>query len=307
MAPELTLAAAYESCRQLNARHGRTYYLATLLLPAHKRPAVHALYAFARYADEIVDDQRTGDRSTELEAWGTRVMAELRSGTATDPIGRAVADTVRTWDIPLSLFEAFLASMQLDLTVTRYPTYADLERYMWGSAAVIGLQMLPVLESVGPAEQAAPYAVALGQAFQLTNFLRDIGEDLGRGRVYLPEQDLADHGVTVDDLATGTVHGPVRRLLAFEIRRTRALYRRAEPGIGLLHPTSRDCVRTALRLYGGILDEIERADYDILRRRVSVGRARRLGVAGPGLARATLARRITAPRPGGRARPRWTG
>ena len=295
MALEPALAASYETCRRLNARHGRTYYLATLLLPPAKRPAVHALYGFARYADEIVDQLGhtvTADqRATELRRWGDRILADIRTGGSTDPVGRAVVDTMARWDIPVVLFEDFLASMRMDLTVTRYPTYADLERYMWGSASVIGLQMLPVLEPTVPAEEAAPYAVALGQAFQLTNFLRDIGEDLDRGRIYLPEQDLAAHGVTVQALRDRRVDGAFRRLMADQIERTRGLYRSAEPGIALLHPTSRDCVRTAWRLYGAILDEIERAGYDVFTRRIRVGRVRRLRLAGPGLARAGWARR----------------
>lgn len=295
MALEPALAASYETCRRLNARHGRTYYLATLLLPAAKRPAVHALYGFARYADEIVDQLGStvtpDQRAAELQRWGDRILADIRNGASTDPVGRAVVDTMARWDIPVALLEDFLASMRMDLTVTRYPTYADLERYMWGSASVIGLQMLPVLEPTVPVEEAAPYAVALGQAFQLTNFLRDIGEDLDRGRIYLPEQELAAHGVTVQALRDQRVDGPFRRLMAAQIDRTRGLYRSAELGIALLHPTSRDCVRTAWRLYGAILDEIERAGYDVFTRRVRVGRARRLGVAGPGLARAGWARR----------------
>jgi phytoene synthase len=164
-------------------------------------------------------------------------------------------------------------------------------RYMWGSAAAIGLQMLPILEPVGDAAVAEPYAVDLGVAFQLSNFIRDVGEDLRRGRVYLPMSDLAHFGVDRDRLARGVVDGPIRRLLAYEIARTRELYRSAEPGIRLLHPTSRDCIRTALRLYRGILDEVERADYRVLDRRVSVGPARRLAVLLPGLARAWSARR----------------
>jgi len=298
VATDLTLAASYDTCRRLNARHGRSYYLATLLLPPRKRPAVHALYAFARYADEIVDDERTVDRAAELSDWGTRFLTDVRSGASTDPVGRAVIDTIRRWDIPPSLFEDFLASMRLDLTVTSYPTYGDLERYMWGSAAVIGLQMLPVLEPMVPDDEAAPYAIALGQAFQLTNFLRDIREDLGRGRVYLPQEDLAAYGVTIDELTACRLSGAIRRLLAFEIERTRTLYRRAEPGIGLLHPTSRVCVRTALRLYEGILDEIERADYDVFRARATVSLPRRLAVVGPGLVRARLTRRRELPTDG---------
>jgi phytoene synthase len=293
VAVDPALASSYETCRRLNARYGRTYYLATLLLPAHKRPAVHALYAFARCADEIVDAERSGasaaERAADLDSWSARLLTDLRSGDSTDPVGRAVVDTIRRWGIPVSLFEDFLASMRMDLTVTRYPAYADLEAYMWGSAAVVGLQMLPVLEPLVPTEDAAPYAVALGQAFQLTNFLRDVGEDLHRGRVYLPEEELAAYGATIR--AEGGVDGPFRRLMAFQIDRARALYRCAEPGIGLLHPTSRDCVRTALRLYEGILDEIEAADYDVFGRRATVSRSRRLVVAGPGLVRAVRARR----------------
>jgi 15-cis-phytoene synthase len=291
------LRRSYEACRRLNARHGRTYYLATLLLPPAKRPYVHALYGFARYADEIVDDldsTLTDEQKADwLVGWGSRFLAEVRAGGSDHAISRAVVDTVRRWEIPLGLFDDFLASMRMDLTVTDYPTYDDLMKYVWGSAAVIGLQMVPVLEPLVPRELAEPYAVDLGVAFQLSNFIRDVGEDLRRGRVYLPGEDLEHFGVDRERLARGVVDGPVRRLLAYEIARTRELYRAAEPGIRLLHPTSRDCIRTAFRLYGGILDEVERADYQVLAlaRRVSVGPRRRLTVAVPGLIRAYTARR----------------
>jgi phytoene synthase len=292
------LRRSYERCRRLNATHGRTYYLATLLLPPAKRPYVHALYGFARYADEIVDDlgsTRTDEQKADwLLDWGGRFLDAVRSGGSEHPehpVSRAVVDTVRRWDIPLELFEDFLASMRMDLTVSGYPTYADLMTYVRGSAAAIGLQMVPVLEPTVPREIAEPYAVDLGIAFQLSNFIRDVGEDLRRGRVYLPGEDLALFGVDRERLARGVVDGPVRRLLAFEIARTRELYRTAAPGVRLLDPTSRDCIRTAIRLYGGILDEVERADYQVLDRRVAVGAARRVRVAVPGLARAYAARR----------------
>ena len=289
------LRASYERCRQLNAAHGRTYYLATLLLPPAKRPYVHALYGFARYADEIVDDLGSTlsapAKADWLVGWGEQFLAGVRAGGSDHPISRAVVDTVRRWDIPLSLFEDFLSSMRMDLTVTGYRTYQDLMGYVWGSAAVIGLQMLPVLEPTVPRAVVAPYAVDLGVAFQLSNFIRDVGEDLRRGRVYLPGEDLDLFGVERERLARGVVDGRVRRLLAFEIARARELYRAAEPGVRLLHPTSRDCISTAIRLYGGILDEVERADYRVLDRRVAVGPARRARVAVPGLARAYAARR----------------
>lgn len=289
------LRASYEECRRLNARHGKTYYLATLLLPAWKRPAVHALYGFARYADEIVDDLGStlsdAEKAHWLVGWGEQFLRDVEQGGSDHPVSRAVVDTVRRFDIDLSLFEDFLASMRMDLTVTSYDTYDDLMGYVWGSAAVIGLQMLPVLEPVVPREVAAPYAVDLGVAFQMSNFIRDVGEDLLRGRVYLPLSELAAFGVDRERLERGVVDGPVRRALAFQVERTRETYRTAAQGIRLVHPTSRPCLETALRLYGGILDEVVAADYQVLDRRVSVPAARRAAVAVPGLFRARRARR----------------
>jgi len=284
------LRAAYDECRRLNARHGRTYYLATLLLPAHKRPAVHALYAFARHADDIVDE--SGLSATRARSRLEELERALHSDTGGPALLIAVRDTVRGWQLPRELFDAFFTSMRMDLDIAEYATWEDLCVYMHGSAAVIGLQMLPILEPMpGMADVAAPYAADLGRAFQLTNFIRDVGEDIQRGRIYLPKEDLAAFGVAPDDLAHGVVDAATRRLLAFEVQRARELFRRAQPGIRLLHPTSRDCIRTALTLYRGILDEVERADYGVLDRRVRVGTARRGSVAVPGLVRAWRARR----------------
>jgi phytoene synthase len=285
------LRAAFEECRRLHAEHGKTYYLATLLLPPEKRPYVWALYGFARYADEFVDSLTEPDPQ-QLVAWGAAFLDALASGTATDPVGAAMLFTMRRWAIPRAHVEAFLDSMQLDITVTEYPVYADLERYMYGSAAVIGLQMLPILEPV--AAEAGARARTLGEAFQMSNFIRDVGEDLKRGRIYLPMEDLATFGVTRETLERGVVTSAVRELLKFEIERTRRLYAFAEPGIDMLHPTSRDCVRTAFVLYGGILDAVETAHYQVLTQRVSVPLPDRLKVALPGLRRARAARRDAA-------------
>ena len=289
------LRESYEACRRLNASHGKTYYLATLLLPSWKRPYVHALYGFARYADEIVDDLAStltdAEKADWLVGWGEQFLRDVEAGGSDHEISRAVVDTVRRWDIPIAYVEAFLASMRMDLTVTDYATYDDLMTYVYGSAAVIGLQMVPVLEPLVPRQVADPYAADLGIAFQLSNFLRDVGEDLQRGRVYLPLEDLEVFGVTREHLEHGVVDGPVRRLMAFEVARTREIYRTASHGVRLLHPTSRPCIETALALYGGILDEIEKADYQVLGQRVSVGKGRRAAVALPGLGRAWVARR----------------
>ena len=286
------LRASYAACRRLNQAHGRTYFLATLLLPPAKRPHVHALYGFARVADEIVDDlawtATPTERADRLVRWGERFRSDVERGASDHPILRAVVDTVRRWAIPLDHFDGFLASMRMDLTVTEYKTFDDLLDYMDGSAAVIGCEMLPILEPLS--DTAYAYARDLGIAFQLTNFIRDVGEDLRRGRIYLPLEDLAAFDLDRDDLLAGVVDGRVRRLLAFEIARTRELYRSAEPGIALLHATSRPCIRTAYRLYAGILDAVESADYGVLDRRVSVGLRRRATVALPAMLRARAAR-----------------
>jgi 15-cis-phytoene synthase len=284
MMPEpRTLGAAYERCRQLHARHGRTYYLATLLLPRWKRRHVHALYGFARYADEIVDDLgSTLDRAGQaaaLDAFRRRFLAGLQGAPVDDPVLPAVLHTVRAFDLEVGDFEQFLASMAMDLRVDGYRSYQELCGYMEGSAAVIGTMMAPILESTDP-PAAREHARQLGLAFQLTNFIRDVSEDYRRGRVYLPAEDLERFGVARQDLAGDRASPAVAELLAFEVARARAHYRAAEPGIALLAPSSRPCVRVAFDLYGGILTEVERAGYQVLGRRVRVPRSRRVGVAG---------------------------
>jgi 15-cis-phytoene synthase len=286
------LRASYERCRELNAAHGKTYYLATLLLPAAKRPYVHALYGFARYADEIVDDLDStltpSQKAQWLDEWSSKF---LKGDHENDPVLPAIHDTIRRWELPKEHFEAFLDSMAMDLEVTEYQTFDDLMTYVYGSAAVIGLQMVPVLEPAeGMNETAAAYAQDLGVAFQLANFIRDVGEDLRRGRIYLPMEDLDHFGVTRQHLERGVVDGKVRRVLQYEIARTREIFRNARPGVRLLHPTSRDCIITATKLYGGILDEVEKADYRVLDRKVAVPLTKRLRVAVPGLVRARAAR-----------------
>ena len=293
------LRAAYERCRQLNARHGRTYYLATKLLPRAQRPAVHALYGLARWADDIVDETPAGTSPAQVAARLERAAGDLAAGLAAgrsdDPLLAAVVDTAARYQIAPSLFGDFFASMRMDLTVTDYPDRAALDRYVHGSAEVIGLQVLPVLGTVVPPATAAPRAAALGRAFQLTNFLRDVAEDLDRGRVYLPADELAAFGVDRERLQwcrDRRVTDPrVKAALADQHARTRAVYAFAEGGVAMLAPASRPCVATALSLYARILDEIEAADFAVFTRRATVGQARRIAVAGPALARALWARR----------------
>jgi phytoene synthase len=273
------LNAAYERCRELHRRHGRTYYLATRLLPAWKRRHVHALYGFTRYADEIVDrtdDLPPSQRAARLTRWSSHFMAGLRGEPVDDPLLPAVLHTIAVFDLDVDDFDKFLRSMAMDITVTRYATYDDLLDYMEGSAAVIGTMMLPILGSSDPVAAREP-ARQLGFAFQLTNFIRDVAEDLDRGRIYLPLADLAEFGVTPSDFA---IRSPkIKNLIAYEVSRAREHYAAAAAGIPMLEPASQACMRTAYALYGGILDEVEAAGYDVFARRATVPNRRRAAVA----------------------------
>jgi 15-cis-phytoene synthase len=206
---------------------------------------------------------------------------------------------MRAFDLDVTDFERFLEAMAMDLTVDGYGTYQDLLGYMEGSAAAIGTMMTPILEA-DDLTRAREHARQLGFAFQLTNFIRDVAEDLRRGRVYLPEADLERFGVARHDLAAEQATSAVQELLAFEVERARAHYQAAAPGIQLLAPSSQPCIRAAVTLYGGILDEVERAGYQVLRGRVRVPRRRQLA-GRPGR------RPGRAPGHRGQARPAMTG
>jgi 15-cis-phytoene synthase len=276
------LRASYEECKRLNALHGKTYYLATLLLPKAKRPFVHALYGFARYADEIVDDLASElsveEKAKVLSKWGNGVLADLKKGTSQDAVGRALIDTVNRFDIPHQHFEAFLHSMTMDLTVQEYESYEDLLEYVYGSAAVIGLEMVPIL---GPLhEDAFEAAKKLGIAFQLANFIRDVDEDLDRGRVYLPLKELGQFGVTREMLEERVLTPEIIEALKFQIARVRQLQAEAAPGIAMLEASSRPCIEAASTLYCGIVDEVEKIGYDIFNQRAKTSTSRRIRVAG---------------------------
>jgi phytoene synthase len=282
------LAEAYARSQAINRAHGRSYYLATRLLPAVKRPHVHALYGFTRYADDIVDTVGPEDgpliRQQRLDDWGSAFLAGLAGAPVSDPLLPAVLNTVATYDLDLEDFDKFLRSMAMDLKVTSYRTYDDLLGYMEGSAAVIGTMMLPILGLSAGADPvvARRSARQLGLAFQLTNFIRDVGEDLERGRIYLPEEDLDRFGVTPQRLALDTARGrstqPVLELIRHECGRAVAHYQAALPGLAMLEPRSRICIRAAFGLYGGILDEVGRRGYEVLAGRVRVPRRRKAGI-----------------------------
>ena len=289
---DAALQASYAECKRLNSLHGKTYYLATLLLPERKRPYVHALYGFARYADEIVDDLASTlspqEKADVLRTWSSGVLADLKSGRSSDHIGRALVDTVQTFNIPHQHFVDFLHSMEMDLTITQYQTFNDLHEYVYGSAAVIGLEMVPILGYSD--ERAFDAAQKLGIAFQLANFIRDVAEDLDRGRVYLPLQELADYGVNREVLEKRELTTEIIAALKFQIARVRSLQAEANEGIKYLDKESRPCIRAASELYCGIVDEVEAIGYDIFNKRAKTSTARRAKVAGIAYVQAIAAR-----------------
>jgi 15-cis-phytoene synthase len=278
------LVEGYRQCARLTWRHGTTYFWGAALLPAERRRHVHAVYALCRLADDIVDLPEPGDRprsanggaaGQRLEAFADGFRTALRERgsqdfgerlrPAEDPVLAAVVHTVITCGIEVECFDRFFSAMAMDLTTSQYETWEDLCGYMEGSAAVIGEMMLPILGPTSPAAKAP--ARTLGLAFQLTNFLRDVDEDLDRGRVYLPQADLRRFGV---DLAERRVTPQWRALMAYQIERNRALYRFADSGITMLPARSARCVGAARVLYSRILDRIEAAGYDVFNGRIRV-------------------------------------
>ena len=274
----VTLDESYEVCRLLNKKSGTTYYWSTNILPRIKRHHVHALYGFCRYADDIVDDlgstATVDERAAALKGFGDQFFIDLASGHSNHPVLKAVVHTVKAFEIDPDCITRFLRSMTMDLTVSTYESYADLEFYMDGSAAVIGEMMLPILE---PRDLAVstPHARDLGNAFQLTNFLRDVAEVLDRNRVYIPQVDLRRFGA---DPWRKTVDGPWHELMRFEIARCRDLYASADIGTAMLPPTSRRCIQAARDLYSGILEKIEEANNDVFTTRVRVTTTRKLAM-----------------------------
>ena len=276
----LSLAESYELCRQVQKAHSRTYYFSTRLFPEEIRPRVHALYAFMRYADEIVDsphDLPLQAQLSALEAFQAETLAAIAGERVPNPVLRAYADTVRSCEIEPASIVAFMESMKMDTRVFRYPTYEDLEVYTYGSAAVVGLMMCRVVGAVDG--EADPHAEALGVAMQLSNFLRDIGEDWRRGRVYLPLEDLKRFGYTEEDLASGVVDERFVALMRFEIERARRLYEISGEGMRFIPRGRRYPVVVARELYAAILDRIEAQNYDVFSRRAEVSRPAKVMVA----------------------------
>lgn len=268
----------YGLCRAINRRHGTTYFFATRGFPGHIRRRTHAVYAFVRTPDDWVD--LAGSRSEagrRLREYRSELLRGVEGICPKSPVLRAFCDVVGECSIGIKEPLLFLDAMERDLTVDRYRTYADLRVYMRGSACAVGLMMLAVMEA-DTSERVVSCAKAMGEAMQMTNFLRDVGEDAARGRIYLPLEDLASFGVTEEEVFSGRKTDRFVDLMRFEIERTRTLYALAEGGIEALPPNARFPVGLASALYARILKRIESADYDVFNHRARTSLVEKLVV-----------------------------
>jgi phytoene synthase len=264
----LTVDACYERCHDIVRTHSRSFAMSSRFLPYAKRRAVWAAYAFCRTADNIVDRTTpAAERLAAIDAWEQQLIAAY-DGRATDPVYVAFADAVSRFGIPMQAALDLLRGARMDITVNRYATFEALSDYCYLVASTVGVMMMPVLGCVSA--DAAEYAITLGRAMQLTNILRDVGEDAEMGRIYLPAEDLAHFKYTEDDLFAHTIDARFVALMRFEIARARALYRDAEAGIAMLQPESRYAVRLALHLYRSILSAIEANGFNVFTMRAVV-------------------------------------
>jgi 15-cis-phytoene synthase len=288
------LPSHYAEGRALSRRYGTTFFWATQVLPRSQRHHVYALYGFCRHADEIVDDTNGATPVERRDALAS-LEADFRNtwagGTPGTPVVAALVESMRRLGLGPELVTRFLCSMAMDLSVMSYETWSELSGYMDGSAAVIGEMVLPLL-CPEPVEGTLPAARHLGVAFQMTNFLRDVNEDLDRGRVYIPAEDLRRFGA---EPSARKVTPEWSELMQFEIARTRDLYRQAADGTQLLPRRAAACVGAAATLYGGILSKIEANRYDVFSCRARVAAPIKAGVTAYYLLNAAL--------PLGRARP----
>ncbi len=278
------LDSAYEACRVETAEWAKTFYLGTLLLPFAKRKAIWAIYVWCRRTDELMDSQEAQTKSVHelsdrLDCWEEKTR-ELFSGQVKDELDMVMVDTLERYPQDIQPYLDMIEGQRMDLSWTRYPTFADLKLYCYRVAGTVGLMTQGVM-GVDNAYTSAPWsqspdpsdaAVALGIANQLTNILRDVGEDRARGRIYLPQEDLRNFGVSEEDLLAGKINEAWIELMIFQLARAREWFFRSEEGVRWLSADARWPVWTSLRMYRGILNAIERNNYDVFNRRAFVGK-----------------------------------
>ena len=271
-AGDASLRKAYKKVEEVTASHSKSFYFASQLLPEEKRSAVRALYAFCRSVDDIVDEESAKDRNFELDYW--RNIVQGASASDDDLVAAAWVDTLTRYHIPRYYAIQLIDGVARDLVQTRYQTFDELATYCYGVASTVGLMSMYIVGFEN--NKAVPYAIKLGVALQMTNILRDVGEDYRNGRVYLPRDEMVFYGIRESDIAEGKVTKRWRQFMRFQIQRTRDLYEESWSGIKLLEPEGRLAIGAASILYRGILDEIEKNDYNVFSRRASLSLSEKL-------------------------------
>jgi phytoene synthase len=271
-----------QAVESITKQFGTSYYFATRFLPADIRQATYALYSFFRIPDEIVDNSNHGREEEillELEDW-VQMWHKAYAGEITIyPILNLTAKVMKQYNIPYQYSLDFLQAMKQDVYTRRYNTYEDLQGYMYGSASVVGLMMSYVIGF--NSEKALEYAPYLGEAMQLTNFIRDIGEDYrDRGRIYFPKEDMDSYKVTESDIENNRITANFINLIEFEIKRARNLYRKSDQGMKYLNKRGRFAVIMASRMYEAILDKVEQNNYNVLTKRARTSKTEKIYILG---------------------------
>lgn len=288
MKTSVSAEESYNLCRNLTAKYAKTFYLGTLLMSPEKRRAIWAIYAWCRRTDELVDGPAAAITTPEtLDDWEKR-LESIFAGRPGDDLDVALVDTLDSFPLDIEPFRDMVNGQRMDLFRSRYDTFDQLYIYCYRVAGTVGLMSTSVM-GIDTSQSSAPWnrnlklyvpteeAIALGIANQLTNILRDVGEDARRGRIYLPLEDLARFNYTEEDLFCGVLDDRWRALMRFQIARAREFYTKAERGISFLAPDARLPVWAALIHYSRILDRIERNNYDVFSQRAYVPQWRKLG------------------------------
>jgi 15-cis-phytoene synthase len=265
-AGDAALQKAYKYAKVVTAEHSKSFHLASGLLPEEKRSAVRALYAFCRTVDDIVDESANDERERHLEYW--RGMIETGSFADNDLVAAAWADTITRYHIPRHYALQLIDGVNRDLMQSRYQTFDELATYCYGVASTVGLMSMYIVGFKN--NDAVPYAIKLGVALQMTNILRDVGEDYHNGRLYLPREELTFYGIREEDISEGRVTDHWRQFMKFQIERTRQLYEDSWDGVGMLEREGQLAIGAASVFYQGILDDIEKHDYDVFSHRASL-------------------------------------
>ena len=270
------LAFAYEECRTITRREAKNFYYAFLTLPSAQRRAIYVVYAFCRHCDDSVDQVASSqDKLSALNALRSD-LGSAYSGNATTPVFLALADVAEKYHIPQSYFQEVISGVESDLVKTRYENFEELRRYCYQVASVVGLICLQIFGYKGA--EAKPHAVDLGLAMQLTNISRDVLEDLGYGRIYLPQDEMARFGYSEDELRAGVINEQFIQLMRFQTQRARSYFRSGFQLLPYLSLRSRACPAVLGQLYWKILEGIEAADYDVLHHRVSLSTGKKVRV-----------------------------